>query len=88
MSRQTVHDFIKHAGTDQTIQEKLHTATNWETLHTVAQGAGFDFSRDEYMEVLREIPLDEISDKDLDSVAGGGGPVGSNLTSTCYTRTC
>ena len=71
MSMQTVKDFDRMAASDDGLRRKLQDAGTGDDLRTIAQDAGFEFSAQDVDEYLSEIVSSELSDEELESVAGG-----------------
>jgi predicted ribosomally synthesized peptide with nif11-like leader len=81
MSKQTVIDFLKKVDGEPDVQEKLDRALDNEEravelfLATAAE-QGFQFTADEFLEAVQAGGIDEkdgeLSDDELEAVAGGG----------------
>ena len=64
MSEEQLKAFIAKAKDDQSIQEKLKAAKSPEDVVAIAKDHGHEFTADK---------ITELSDKELEGVAGGGG---------------
>ena len=72
MTRESAEKFIKKMKTDESFFESMQNAEPSERAKIIA-GAGFNFTGDEIKKVL-----DEVSDEELMSVAGGQWKSGNN----------
>ena len=68
MSEEQLKAFIAKAKDDQSIQEKLKAASDADAVAAIAKEAGFNVSAD-----LITKAQSEISDEELENVAGGRG---------------
>ena len=68
MSEEQLKAFITKAKDDQSIQEKLKAARDADAVAAIAKEAGFNVSAD-----LITKAQSEISDEELENVAGGRG---------------
>ena len=68
MSEEQLKAFITKAKDDQSIQEKLKAASDADAVAAIAKEAGFNVSAD-----LIAKAQSEISDEELENVAGGRG---------------
>ena len=68
MSEEQLKAFIAKAKDDQSIQEKLKAASDADAVAAIAKEAGFNVSAD-----LIAKAQSEISDEELENVAGGRG---------------
>ena len=67
MSEEQLKAFLEKVKADTSLQEKLKAAADSDTVLSIAKEAGFNFSAGD----LKNTQL-EISDKELEGVAGGG----------------
>lgn len=65
MQQEQLKAFLKAAGADKDLQDKLKTANHTDTIVAIAKAAGFDISAESLT-----VPQ-ELSDQDLEEVAGG-----------------
>ena len=70
MSEEQLNAFLEQVKTDTSLQEKLKAASDANTVAAIAKDAGFSISVDELKQ------LSEISEKELEEVAGGGTELG------------
>ena len=71
MSREAAQAFVERLNTDQSFREQMIAAgDNGERLRA-AQGAGFDITAEDLAELRREHRADELSEEDLQKIAGG-----------------
>ena len=68
MSLEQLKAFLEKVKGDTGLQEKLIAATNYDAVLAIAKEAGFSISADD----LKNAQSEELSDKELESVAGGG----------------
>ncbi len=71
MSVQAAKDFIVKIKQDKSLADSLESAGDDDARRKIAAEAGFDFTRDDIKEALSEGSSKQLSDDDLDSVAGG-----------------
>lgn len=75
MSIQSVHTMIEAAENNVTFQKLLQTAEGPEAILEIASNKGYDFTEEELLSVMQEKQLSfgtELSEEQLESVAGGG----------------
>ncbi len=73
MSVQAAKDFVAKIKEDKSLEDSLVSADDDDARRKIAKDTGFDFTRDEMKEAISEISGKQLSDDDLDSVAGGVG---------------
>jgi predicted ribosomally synthesized peptide with nif11-like leader len=74
MSVQSARDFIKRIETDEDLKEQLEAAPDHETRRQIVQSAGFDFTEDEFKQMVDELAAaasQELTEEELQEVAGG-----------------
>ncbi len=71
MSVQAAKDFCKKISDDKSLASSLESAADDDARRKIAAGAGFDFTREDMREALSEGSSKQLSDDDLDTVAGG-----------------
>ena len=70
MSEQQLSDFLAAVKDDPGLQEKLKGASNLEAAVAMAQEAGFDVSKADWLRYQAKQAL-ELTDEELEVVAGG-----------------
>jgi hypothetical protein len=70
MSEQQLSDFLAAVKDDPGLQEKLKGASNLEAAVAMAQEAGFDVSKADWLRYQAKQVL-ELTDEELEGVAGG-----------------
>ena len=68
MSEEQLKAFLEKVKTDASLQEKLKAAANADAVTAIAKEAGFSISVDDLKKAQSE-----ISEEELEGVAGGGG---------------
>ena len=76
MSEEQLKAFIAKAKDDQSIQDKLKAAKSPEDVVGIAKEQGYEFSADK---------LSQLSEEELESVAGGTAGVPCNEGNYCVT---
>ncbi len=77
MSVETAKAFIEHINSNQAYESILSAfdaeAGKWDLdkLVELGKAAGFEFSNEDMKAAIAEMPASELSDEDLDQVAGG-----------------
>ncbi len=71
MSVQNAKDFVAKLQEDKSLAGSLESAADDDARRAIAAGAGFDFTKDEMKEALSAGGSKQLSDDDLDTVAGG-----------------
>jgi predicted ribosomally synthesized peptide with nif11-like leader len=71
MSIEQAKAFIEKLDNDKTFLKEVAGAGSDETRMELAKTAGFDFSAEEFASAMAEATGAELSDEELDSVAGG-----------------
>ncbi len=71
MSVQSAKDFVAKIHGDKSLEDSLESAANDDARKKIAADSGFDFTRDEMREALSVQGGRQLSDSDLDTVAGG-----------------
>ena len=70
MSEQQLSDFLAAVKDDPGLQEKLKVASDLEAAVAIAQEAGFDVSKADWLRYQAKQVL-ELTDEELEGVAGG-----------------
>ena len=76
MSEEQLRAFMEAVKADAGLQEKLNAATDADAVVAIAKAAGFVISAEE---LQRAQTGTEISEEELEDVAGGGGLLGSGV---------
>ncbi|RJR43256.1 MAG: Nif11-like leader peptide family natural product precursor [Deltaproteobacteria bacterium] len=79
MSVQSAKDFLKRIGADQAFKDRVAAAPDHEARQQIVKAAGFDFTLDEYKQMVDELAAatgQELTPEELQGVAGGVGRVG------------
>ena len=69
MSEEQVKAFLEKVKADTSLQEKLKAAGDANAVAAIAKEAGFSISADDLTKAQSE-----LSEEELEGVAGGGGP--------------
>ena len=83
MSIESVRSMIETSKTDATLRQQLQAAEGPEVILTIASEKGYEFTEEELLSVMQEKQLsfgEELSEEQLESVAGGGKGNKSNTT--------
>jgi len=80
MSQEDLQKFLEAVRQDSSLQERLQSAADAEAVVAIAKTASFTLDAEEARKVIATVPT-ELSDSDLEDVAGGalGGHSGKNL---------
>lgn len=73
MSQQAVSALMERVETDQAFRERLESAPTNEAKREVVVDAGYDIEPSDLPAFRSEYGLSELSDEDLEKVAGGSG---------------
>ena len=68
MSEEQLKAFLEKVKADDKLQEKLKAAANPDVVVSIAKEAGFSISADDFKNTQSR----ELSEKELEGVAGGG----------------
>ncbi len=71
MSVQSAKDFIAKVKEDKSLADSLESAADDDARRKIAAGTGCDFTKDDMKAALSEGGSKQLSDDDLDTVAGG-----------------
>jgi predicted ribosomally synthesized peptide with nif11-like leader len=75
MSIESVRSMIETSKTDAALRQQLNAAEGPEVILAIATEKGYKFTEEELLTVMQEKQLsfgEELSDEQLESVAGGG----------------
>jgi predicted ribosomally synthesized peptide with nif11-like leader len=90
MSRESASKFFEKLQSDSELLGRVKETETVDEIRAIAKDGGFDFTEDEYLAVASQpIGDGELSDEQLDEVAGGLGEPGGPLApatklSSCY----
>ncbi|RJR43270.1 MAG: Nif11-like leader peptide family natural product precursor [Deltaproteobacteria bacterium] len=76
MSVQSARDFLKKIKSDQGLQDRLEAAPGLEARQMIIKAAGFDFTLEEYKQVIEELAAaagKELTPEELNKIAAGLG---------------
>ena len=79
MSEEQLKAFLEAVKADVGLQEKLKAASDADAVVVIAKAAGFVISADDLKQAQSE-----VSDKDLESAAGGQAVVSLYLSKVCF----
>lgn len=71
MSREAAQAFVERLNDDEAFRDGLIAAGDNDARLRMAQDAGFDVTADDLAELRREHGADELSEEDLQKIAGG-----------------
>jgi predicted ribosomally synthesized peptide with nif11-like leader len=72
MSIQSATEFMNHVEANTSLQEKLEPINSPEELIRLARQEGYEFTTEEIKSVTSSAQPEELSEEQLDAVAGGG----------------
>ena len=79
MSEEQLKAFLEKVKADASLQEKLRAAGDADAVLAIAKEAGFSISAEDLTKAQSE-----VSDKDLESAAGGQAVVSLYLSKVCF----
>ena len=71
MSTDAVPAFIERLSTDQAFRDQLEAASSPQERQQIANDAGYDVGPDDVGAIRSAAGIEELSDEDLEKVAGG-----------------
>ena len=71
MSEEQLKAFLEKVKGDTSLQEKLKGAADANAVAAIAKEAGFGISADDLTQAQSELSEEELSDEELEGVAGG-----------------
>ena len=83
MSEEQLKAFLEKVKTDASLQEKLKAAADNDAVAAIAKDAGFSISADDLKKAQSE-----ISEEELESIAGGYDITHQTCNRTCGTAVC
>jgi len=72
MSQEAVQAFVERVNDDETFRDSLIAAADNDVRLQMAQAAGFDITAEDLAELRRQAGVEELSEEDLQRIAGGG----------------
>lgn len=72
MSEENAIRFLHQIEEDPNLKDKVRSLSNKEELVYLGQEMGYSFTAEEMKSVGEKISSDELSDQELEAVAGGG----------------
>ena len=75
MSQEQLSALLVKLKSEPGLKQKLQNASNLDAAVTVAQDAGFDVSKDDWLAYQSKQTPNELTDEELEGVAGGMQPV-------------
>ncbi|KGG26515.1 MULTISPECIES: Nif11-like leader peptide family natural product precursor [unclassified Prochlorococcus] len=70
MSEEQLKAFLEKVKADTSLQEKLKAAANFDAVLAIAKEAGFIISADEINQAQSELSEEQLSEEELEGVAG------------------
>ena len=64
-------ELLERLRTDAELSARLEEASNEERIKIVTEELGYDFTEEDFQAAVGELGLAELSDEDLEAVAGG-----------------
>ncbi len=72
MSKESAQAFLELLKTDKDLAKKMaEVKSDDEAMAAIKAAGDFDFSKEEWLAVVREVKGQELSEEDLEKVAGG-----------------
>lgn len=72
MSQEAMQAFVERVNDDETFRDGLIAADDNDVRLRIAQDAGFDITADDLAALRRQTGVEELSEEDLQKIAGGG----------------
>jgi predicted ribosomally synthesized peptide with nif11-like leader len=72
MTVEQARAFIEKLNSDENLLKQVNDAANNAARLELAKSAGFNFSADEMNSVISKLASEELTEDELDAVAGGG----------------
>jgi predicted ribosomally synthesized peptide with nif11-like leader len=81
MSQEQAMAFIQRVNQDEPLRNKISgLANNLNALLTLAGETGYTFTAVEWNAAIQQVPGEQLSESELDSVAGGAGSTGQTTS--------
>ena len=87
MTEEAIKSFVEKLSTDETFANKLASAATPEERLKIANDAGFAVSASDLSAIKTALSVEELSDEDLEKVAGGIGASASVGAATATAAT-
>ncbi len=84
MTEEAIKSFVEKLSTDETFANKLASAATPEERLKIANDAGFAVSASDLSAIKAALSVEELSDEDLEKVAGGIGATAGAAVATGY----
>ncbi len=84
MTEEAIKSFVEKLSTDETFANKLASAATPEERLKIANDAGFAVSASDLSAIKTALSVEELSDEDLEKVAGGIGATAGAAVATGY----
>ena len=85
MTEETVSAFAERITTDEEFARRLGSASSPDERLKMANDAGYDLSASDLSAIKTALNVEELSDEDLEKVAGGIGATTASATATAAT---
>ena len=85
MTEETVRAFAERITTDEEFARRLGSASSPDERLKMANDAGYDLSASDLSAIKTALNVEELSDEDLEKVAGGIGATTASATATAAT---
>ena len=82
MTQETATAFVERISTDEAFRDRLAAAATSEERRQIAREAGYDLSSNDLPAIKEALGIKELSDADLEKVAGGVGTDTLEVTAT------
>ncbi|MDA8354977.1 MAG: Nif11-like leader peptide family RiPP precursor [Actinomycetota bacterium] len=73
MTEETVKAFVERLSSDEAFRSRLAAAPTPAERQEMARAAGYDLSAEDMPAIKSALGIEELSDEDLEKVAGGAG---------------
>lgn len=80
MSQEAVQAFVARLNDDEAFRDELVASGDNDARLGIARAAGFDVTADDFAALRREHGIDELSEEDLQLIAGGMSKTGAGVT--------
>ncbi len=84
MTEETVRAFAERITTDEEFARRLGSASSPDERLKMANDAGYDLSASDLSAIKTALSVEELSDEDLEKVAGGIGATAGAAVATGY----
>jgi predicted ribosomally synthesized peptide with nif11-like leader len=80
MSKESAKKYLEKLEKDKAFDDKVSSAKDDETRWQIVKQAGFDFTKEELKDVIREQTGGKLSEAELDKITGGAPGVRKAVT--------